>query len=110
MFYKVYLRGGGNIVASGLKVLPNGCGGVRSLRFTEVVSCWTGSTHLWIDGAITIQISDLLTTVYSRSSLDEDNEPWHSLVEVTPPREFEYKFWGDIANELESQLASPQDQ
>lgn len=95
------------IVASQIEVLQNPHDGVRSIRLSGIDICWTGTTHLHVEGSITLQVCDIADGVYSRTSLDEDNEPWRELV-TCPPISCTtagfYKHWSDFATRLEEAL------
>lgn len=106
MIYKVFISGDGIIMASRLTVLPNLAGGIRSIRLQGIDTCWTGFTHLHIQGTIDIRISDLHHSIDTRSSLDESDEEWQTLVTIDRHGLWTYKYWGDLANELESLVKS----
>jgi hypothetical protein len=69
--------------ASGVTVLPNRFGGVRTIEVTNPDMIWTGHFHLagYKDCKLTFQSADVMG-IRSRSSLDEDDEPWEDVWEA----------------------------
>ena len=56
-----------------ITVPVNPHGGSRNVEISKVLMFWTGSAHVY--GSIGFQIS-ALESIETRSSLDEDDEPW----------------------------------
>jgi hypothetical protein len=75
MIVKLFLENGGFIIGSKWDVPPNPAGGSRMIYVTDVDDIWTGSVHLWAsEVGVQTSVVEMLET---RSSLNEDDEPWH---------------------------------
>lgn len=110
MVYKLYLKSYGfcypHVIASRLEVLPNAFGGLRSLRVGKLDTFWTGIDHLHFSGdsVFDVQLSEV-KSIYRRSSLDEDDEPWEQLLAPEAhPTKFHYEVYASMAEDLERVL------
>lgn len=80
------------------KIIP--AAGVGNLKFLPCDSIWTGYCHLSPDFDTTTTLSvhvSNITSIKTRSSLDEDDEEWKILFQ-REDRPFSYEYENDLEN------------
>lgn len=77
MFYCVNFGNDGRAVCKKLEAIPSPWGGSGDVKLTLIYSLFIGGCLIQAD-PISIQSSQI-TAVSSRSTLDEDDEPWQEL-------------------------------
>ena len=87
MVYKFYCKPENHIVCSEFTVQRSIWHGTGEITFTNIDTLWFGNTHLWTP-SVSLQSSEV-QQVYTRSSLDEDDEEWLLLWERNGPWSYE---------------------
>lgn len=97
MYYKFHCNSDLMLVCGNCKIQDRSCPGVKSIDFSLLEMFWTGYFHIFApkNSILSFQTTEI-DSIYSRSSLDEDDEEWKLLFN-RENKVFSYEYENDLA-------------